>query len=137
MKYEDDDKQLHQKELVIDEKVKDRWSRYIRAMGIDAVAKQAVSSVFISGMNGVGIEFGALWGLKRLTLHDDENTPDGRIWQDSFSCSSQTSARTGPRALCKNCSNSTTTVKVDTLQTQNPIVDDLSKLEGYQLGVAC
>ena len=45
MKYEDDDKQLHQKEFIIDEKVKDRWSRYIGAMGIDALAKQAVLSV--------------------------------------------------------------------------------------------
>ena len=28
---------------ISDEKVKDRWSRYIGAMGVDAVAKQAAA----------------------------------------------------------------------------------------------
>lgn len=37
-----------QKELNInDEGVKDRWSRYIGAMGIEAVAKQAEAVVYI------------------------------------------------------------------------------------------
>ena len=32
-----------------DEAVKDRWSRYIGAMGVEAVAKQAAANIFVSG----------------------------------------------------------------------------------------
>ena len=60
------------KELDInDEKVKDRWSRYIGAMGIDAVAKQSKAQVFISGVGPLGIEIAKnliLGGVKRITL---------------------------------------------------------------------
>ena len=53
--------------------VKDRWSRYIGAMGVDAVRRQTTSSVLISGMGGLGAEIAknvVLSGVKRLTLHD-------------------------------------------------------------------
>ena len=55
------------------EEVKDRWSRYIGVVGMDALEKQMNSSVFISGMNGLGIEIAKniiLCGCKELTLHD-------------------------------------------------------------------
>jgi len=57
-----------------DEKVRDRWSRYIGAMGIDAVAKQSVCSVFLSGLGPLGVEIAkniVLSGVKRYTIHDD------------------------------------------------------------------
>lgn len=38
-----------------DEKVKDRWSRYIGAMGIDAVSKQSKASVLMFGLGPVGV----------------------------------------------------------------------------------
>ena len=41
MKY--DDEQESKTISIDDDKVKDRWSRYIGAMGLDAVAKQANS----------------------------------------------------------------------------------------------
>lgn len=41
---------------VDDEAVKDRWSRYIGAMGVEAVAKQANASIFVSGAGALGIE---------------------------------------------------------------------------------
>ena len=53
--------------------VKDRWSRYIGAMGIEAVQKQATSSVFLSGASAFGIETAkniVLAGCKRFVLHD-------------------------------------------------------------------
>ncbi len=56
-----------------DEKVKDRWSRYIGAMGIDAVAKQSVCNVFLSGLGGIGVEIAkniVLSGVRRMTLHE-------------------------------------------------------------------
>jgi molybdopterin/thiamine biosynthesis adenylyltransferase len=55
--------------------VKDRWSRYIGAMGIDAVRRQTTSSVFISGLRGLGIEIAkniVLSGVKRLSIQDSE-----------------------------------------------------------------
>jgi hypothetical protein len=53
--------------------VKDRWSRYIGAMGIDAVRRQASSTVFISGMSALGAEIAknvVLSGVKQMTIHD-------------------------------------------------------------------
>lgn len=58
---------------VNDEKVMDRWSRYISVMGVDAVAKQSVCSVFLSGLGALGVEIAkniVLSGVKRFTVHD-------------------------------------------------------------------
>jgi len=63
-----------QKEMNIDdEAVKDRWSRYIGAMGVEAVAKQAAANIFVSGAGALGIEISknlVLAGCKSFTLHD-------------------------------------------------------------------
>ena len=63
-----------QKEIDIeDEAVKDRWSRYIGAMGVEAVAKQAAANIFVSGAGSLGIEVSknlVLSGCKSFTLHD-------------------------------------------------------------------
>ena len=56
-----------------DETVKDRWSRYIGAMGVEAVAKQAAASIFLSGAGALGVEIAkniVLSGCKQFTLHD-------------------------------------------------------------------
>jgi hypothetical protein len=55
------------------EYIKDRWSRYIGAMGIEAVAKQATSTIFQSGASAAGIEIAknvVLAGCKSFVLHD-------------------------------------------------------------------
>ena len=52
---------------------KDRWSRYIGAVGMDAVAKQNKSLVFLSGAGGLGIEIAknvVLSGCKEFTIQD-------------------------------------------------------------------
>ena len=57
--------------------VKDRWSRYIGVMGMESVTKQANASIFISGLNSLGIEIAkniVLSGAKRITLHDSKLT---------------------------------------------------------------
>ena len=62
-----------------DEKVKDRWSRYIGTMGIEAVAKQAEATVFISGLGGLGVEIAknlVLAGCKEIILHDTKVPSD-------------------------------------------------------------
>lgn len=44
-------------------------------MGIDAVAKQSKCSVFLSGVNSLGVEIAKniiLGGVKRFTIHDSE-----------------------------------------------------------------
>ena len=58
---------------VEDEAVKDRWSRYIGAMGVEAVAKQAAANIFVSGAGALGVEISknlVLSGCKTFTLHD-------------------------------------------------------------------
>lgn len=69
-----DSNQKPKKELdVDDEAVKDRWSRYIGAMGVEAVAKQAAASIFLSGAGALGVEIAkniVLSGCKSFTLHD-------------------------------------------------------------------
>ena len=58
-----------------DDSVKDRWSRYIGAMGIDSVAKQANARVLIYGLGGLGAEIAknlVLAGCKELTLCDSK-----------------------------------------------------------------
>ena len=70
------DENIQLKSMTTDEAgVKDRWSRYIGVMGMESVAKQANASVFLSGMNSLGVEVAkniVLSGTKRLTLHDDK-----------------------------------------------------------------
>jgi len=69
----DSTKKVAQEIDVDDEAVKDRWSRYIGAMGVEAVAKQAAASIFLSGAGALGIEIAknlVLSGCKAFTLHD-------------------------------------------------------------------
>lgn len=63
----------HQTMNIEDEAVKDRWSRYIGAMGVEAVAKQSAANIFLSGAGALGIEIAknlVLAGCKTFTLHD-------------------------------------------------------------------
>ena len=56
--------------------LQDRWSRYIGAMGIEAVKKQAESSVLLIGFKPLGLEIAknlVLSGLKKLTIVDNSN----------------------------------------------------------------
>ena len=59
-------------ELKIEEDVmQDRWSRYIGAMGIQAVKKQSSSSVLLIGLGTLGLEIAknlVLSGLQKLTI---------------------------------------------------------------------
>lgn len=53
--------------------MQDRWSRYIGAMGIEAVKKQAASKVILVGLKTLGLEIAknlVLSGLKELTIVD-------------------------------------------------------------------
>lgn len=57
-----------------DEKVKDRWSRYIGAMGIDAVNKQSKADILVFGLGPFALEAVknlVLSGCRKLTLCDD------------------------------------------------------------------
>ena len=56
-----------------DEAVKDRWSRYIGAMGIEAVAKQSAANIFLSGAGALGIE-ALSRGARRVVFVD--NSPE-------------------------------------------------------------
>ena len=57
-----------------DEKVKDRWSRYIGAMGIDAMKKQSKADILVIGLSPFGLEVVknlVLSGCRKMTLCDD------------------------------------------------------------------
>lgn len=54
--------------------MKDRWSRYIGAMGIDAVNKQSKASVFVLGLGPFALEVVkniVLSGCKQIALYDN------------------------------------------------------------------
>ena len=77
MKY--DDEQESKTISIDDDKVKDRWSRYIGAMGLDAVAKQANSWIFLNGLGGAGIEIAkniVLAGCKEISINDTAITTE-------------------------------------------------------------
>ena len=59
----------------MNDSVRDRWSRYIGAMGVDAVVKQSKANVLLSGMNGLGVEIAKnvlLSGVKNFFIHDNQ-----------------------------------------------------------------
>ena len=77
MSYNDDDNKIQKEINLNDDKVKDRWSRYIGAMGIEAVRRQANSTILIYGAGGLGIEIAknlVLSGCKELVLQDNKIT---------------------------------------------------------------
>eukprot|EP00331_Platyophrya_macrostoma_P026761 CAMPEP_0176444574 /NCGR_PEP_ID=MMETSP0127-20121128/23147_1 /TAXON_ID=938130 /ORGANISM="Platyophrya macrostoma, Strain WH" /LENGTH=2633 /DNA_ID=CAMNT_0017830115 /DNA_START=51 /DNA_END=7953 /DNA_ORIENTATION=- len=56
-----------------DEAVTNRWSRYIGAMGLEAVEKQANAQICLFGLNALGVEIAkniVLSGCKRFTVFD-------------------------------------------------------------------
>jgi molybdopterin/thiamine biosynthesis adenylyltransferase len=51
--------------------MQDRWSRYIGAMGLEAVKKQSSSNVLLVGLKSLGLEIAKnliLSGLQKLTI---------------------------------------------------------------------
>lgn len=68
-------KMTEDRELDInDEKVRDRWSRYIGAMGIDAVGKQAKADILVIGLAPFALEVVknlVLSGCRKLTIVDE------------------------------------------------------------------
>ena len=83
MESEEEEKiQTESKDMNIeDEAVKDRWSRYIGALGVEAVAKQSAANIFLSGAGALGMEIAknlVLAGCKMFTLHDSK----GMTWRD-------------------------------------------------------
>lgn len=58
-----------------DEKVKDRWSRYIGAMGVEAVSKQSKANILLLGLGSLGVEIAkniVLSGCKEFAIYDDK-----------------------------------------------------------------
>ena len=73
----DEDKKIQKEINLNDDKVKDRWSRYIGAMGMEAVRRQANSTILVYGAGGLGIEIAknlVLSGCKELVLQDTKLT---------------------------------------------------------------
>ena len=72
---EEEEKKEAKEININDEAVKDRWSRYIGTMGVEAVSKQAEATILLSGLGGLGVEIAknlVLAGCKELILHDTQ-----------------------------------------------------------------
>ena len=72
-----DDKKEQKSLNLNDDTIKDRWSRYIGAMGIEAVRRQANCTILVYGAGGLGIEIAknlVLSGCKELVLQDNKIT---------------------------------------------------------------
>lgn len=80
MSYSKEEDQIEQKVIDVEsEKVKDRWSRYIGAMGIEAVAKQAESRVLVCELGALGVEIAkniVLAGCKEFVIFERQKQPD-------------------------------------------------------------
>ena len=90
---------------VDDAGVKDRWSRYIGVMGIEAVRKQAAAQVLISGLDSLGVEVAKnviLSGVKRLTLHDNHKATWNDLSGQFFLTEKDVKAGTNRAAACKS-----------------------------------
>lgn len=60
--------------------MQDRWSRYIGAMGLEAVKKQSSSNVLLLGLKSLGLEIAKnliLSGLQKLTIVEDSIIDSG------------------------------------------------------------
>lgn len=77
------DENIQQRAINIDdEKVTNRWSRYIGAMGIEAVQKQANAQICLFGLNALGVEIAkniVLSGVKSLTIIDGKKVDMGDL----------------------------------------------------------
>ena len=70
------DTKIKKKSEMNDDVAKDRYSRYIGALGIDAVRRQSAANIFLSGIGALGVEIAknlVLSGCKELVLHDVKN----------------------------------------------------------------
>ena len=70
------DTAIEQKELDFeDETLKDRYSRHIGVMGLDAMKKQATATIVLFGLSGFACEIAkniVLSGIKKLIIVDNQ-----------------------------------------------------------------
>ncbi len=135
--YDKDD--VKSKELdITDDAVKDRWSRYIGAMGIEAVMKQANSSVFLSGLGPLGVEIAkniTLSGVKRLTLHDNKKVVLSELAGQFFLEESDVGKNRVVASLNK-LQQLNFYVKIDTMRIDEELPKNLEALKDYNLVIA-
>ncbi|EGR33396.1 ubiquitin-like modifier activating enzyme 6, putative, partial [Ichthyophthirius multifiliis] len=87
VEYEDQENTIKNFLDINDENVKDRWSRYICAMGVDSVNKQSKSSVFQIGLGPLGVEIAKniiLSGVKKLTIQDSKKVQKEDLFGQFF-----------------------------------------------------
>ena len=120
---------------VDDDAVKDRWSRYIGAMGIDAVKKQSAASIFLSGLSPLGVEIAKniiLSGCKDITLHDTKITNAGDL-SGQFFLGQDDIGKNRAEACLRKLKDLNNYVKVNTNINELPTnKEDIEKLfNGY------
>jgi molybdopterin/thiamine biosynthesis adenylyltransferase len=118
--------------------VKDRWSRYIGAMGIEAVSKQSKASILLFGLSSLGIEIAkniVLSGCRRLSVQDGEVT----TWKDlsgQFYLSEQEVGRSRVDSCLYKLQDLNNYVRVDSVNLDLTKAEDLAKLKDYQVVIS-
>ena len=137
MSYNDDDKKIQKEINLNDDKVKDRWSRYIGAMGMEAVRRQANSTILIYGAGGLGIEIAknlVLSGCKELVLQDNKLTTYYDL-SSQFYLSESDIGKNRAECCIKKLQNLNYYVKVSCSKDNLPedITDMKAKLKKYNI----
>lgn len=134
MTYEEDTKLIDEKLKGIsvdDAGVKDRWSRYIGVMGIEAVRKQAAAQVLLSGIDALGVEIAKnviLSGVKRLTLHDDKPATWNDLSGQFYLTEQDVSSNLSRAEACKNkIQQLNYYVRVDTKDCSKPLPQEANE----------
>ena len=134
--YNDDDKKINKEINLNDDKVKDRWSRYIGAMGMEAVRRQANSTILIYGAGGLGIEIAknlVLSGCKELVLQDNKLTTYYDL-SSQFYLNENDIGKNRAECCIKKLQNLNYYVKVTSSKDNLPDNEkDMSKLKKYNV----
>lgn len=127
--------QEHREMDINDEKVKDRWSRYIGAMGVEAVAKQSKASIVLLGLGSLGIEIAkniVLSGCREISIWDDKLTTYSDL-SGQFFLGEQDVGKSRLEATFHKLQELNNYVKMTKLQ-YNP--SELNSLKGFQVLIA-
>ena len=124
-----------------DENVTNRWSRYIGAMGIEAVEKQANAQLCIFGLNALGVEIAKniiLSGVKRFTICDGKKVEYEDL-AGQFYLSEDDIGKNRAKACMSKLQALNQYVQIDYIDSDlQDCCCELDKfLVGYNLAIAC
>lgn len=134
-----DDKEQHKDFTIDDQTVTNRWSRYIGAMGIDAVKKQTKAKVLLYGMDSLGLEIAKniiLSGVNKITLADSQKLEINDLL-GNFYCSIEDVGKWRCEAVLQKLQQLNYYVSVDSKPLSNQEALDQFDLKEYDIVIIC